>query len=300
MPWHLTEDLSEFLAAAGDFLRSRPVAHTVPLTVVESLRAGGRALGAGPPRYGWWHSADGEVIGAVVQTPPHPVLLTGMPEPAVAALPAALTSAGWLLPAITAGSAVAEGFAAAWRRHTGTAPRIHMRQRLYRLAALLPPQPSPPGLARVAAAADRDLLVKWYERFVAEAGAVGGVRPSVIDDRLSHGGLTLWEVDGTPVALGGQTRVIAGMARVAPIYTRPEQRRRGYGAAVTAAVSRLCQAAGARDVVLFTDLANPTSNSVYQRIGYRAVDDYLMLSLGSEAMLPRVDDKHPGRKDKQA
>jgi GNAT superfamily N-acetyltransferase len=280
MAWHFTEDLTEYLAAAGDFLWSRPVAHTVQVTIVESLRAGGRTFGSAPPRYGWWDAADGEVCGAVLQTPPHPVVLTGMPAPAVAALPAALSAAGWWpVPGVTAGSTVAAGFAAAWRRHTRTEPQIHMRQRLYSLGTLLPPRPAPPGAARVATGADRDLLVDWYEKFVAEAGAIGGARTSVIDDRLSHGGLTLWEVDGTPVALGGQTRVVAGMARVAPIYTPPEHRRRGYAAAVTAAVSQICLDAGARDVLLFTDLANPTSNSVYQRIGYRPVDDYLMLSL---------------------
>jgi predicted GNAT family acetyltransferase len=281
MAWYFTEDLNEYLAAAGDFLWSRPVEHTVQLTIVESLRAGGRAFGPTPPRYGWWHPADGEVAGAVLQIPPHPALLTGMPEPAVAALPAALGAAGWPLPGVTAGSTVAEGFAAAWRRLTATAPQIHMRQRLYRLGTLLPPQPSPPGAARVATVADRDLLVAWYEKFFAETGAIGGARTSVVDDRLGHDGLTLWEVDGTPVAMGGQTRVVAGMARVAPIYTPPDHRRRGYAAAVTAAVSRFCLDAGARDVLLFTDLANPTSNSVYQRIGYRPVDDYLMLSLDS-------------------
>ena len=59
----------------------------------------------------------------------------------------------------------------------------------------------------------------------------------------------------------------------APVYTPPEHRGTGYGSAVTAAVSQHALDAGARDVILFTDLANPTSNSIYQKIGYRPVYD---------------------------
>ena len=70
-----------------------------------------------------------------------------------------------------------------------------------------------------------------------------------------------------------------GMVRVGPVYTPPEHRRRGYGAAVTAAASQHALDAGAVQVVLFTDLANPTSNSVYQRIGYRPGDDFVELDL---------------------
>ena len=63
------------------------------------------------------------------------------------------------------------------------------------------------------------------------------------------------------------------MSRVAPVYTPPEHRANGYGSAVTAAVSQHVMNAGATSVVLFTDLANPTSNSIYQKIGYRPVYD---------------------------
>ncbi|MEV4678910.1 GNAT family N-acetyltransferase, partial [Actinomadura sp. NPDC049382] len=68
------------------------------------------------------------------------------------------------------------------------------------------------------------------------------------------------------------------VARIAPVYTPDEHRRRGYGAAVTAAATRAALDVGAEDVVLFTDLANPTSNGVYRRIGYRPVEDRVVLS----------------------
>lgn len=65
----------------------------------------------------------------------------------------------------------------------------------------------------------------------------------------------------------------AGVARVGPVYTPTDHRRLGYGAAVTAACTRDALDRGVDAVVLFTDLANPTSNAIHQQIGYRPVRD---------------------------
>jgi predicted GNAT family acetyltransferase len=100
---------------------------------------------------------------------------------------------------------------------------------------------------------------------------------ALVEDRIGYGGLTLWEADGVPVSLAGLTRTVAGAVRVGPVYTPPALRGRGYAAAVTAAVSRAALGAGAREVLLFTDLANPTSNALYQRIGYVPVTDRVVL-----------------------
>jgi predicted GNAT family acetyltransferase len=102
----------------------------------------------------------------------------------------------------------------------------------------------------------------------------------MVDDRLSYGGLTLWEMAGEPVSMAGLTRPAAGQVRVGPVYTPPSRRGRGDGGAVTAAVSQAARDAGAAEVVLFTDLANPTSNALYQRLGYEAVSDRVIFSFG--------------------
>ena len=65
----------------------------------------------------------------------------------------------------------------------------------------------------------------------------------------------------------------AGQVRVGPVYTPPGLRGQGYAGAVTAAVSQAARDAGAGQVLLFTDLANPTSNALYQRLGYQPVED---------------------------
>jgi RimJ/RimL family protein N-acetyltransferase len=271
MTWHLADRADDFAAHAGAFLQSRPVANTVPLTLVANLRARGPfTYGPEQPVFGWW-TDGGEVTGAFLQTPPHPPILTAMPAAAVPALADAL--ADRRLPGVNTPDAYAETFAAAWQRRTGASARIGRRTRLYRLGELTPPEPPAPGRARVAEARDRELLIDWYIAFHADIGEEFRQGPSLVDDKLEYGGLTLWEDGGVPVAMAGISRPEAGMVRVAAVYTPPEVRGRGYGGAVTAAVTRSALDAGAAHVVLFTDLANPTSNALYQRLGFRPVED---------------------------
>jgi len=128
----------------------------------------------------------------------------------------------------------------------------------------------------VAEAADRPLLVQWLEAFNGEA--LGGDAPldsELLADRMLAGaGRTayLWQADG-PVALaavGGRT---PHGTRIGPVYTPPERRARGYASNLVAALSHAQLATGRRFVFLFTDLANPTANHVYQAIGYEPVRD---------------------------
>jgi predicted GNAT family acetyltransferase len=180
--------------------------------------------------------------------------------------------------------AAAAAFATAWHQLTGKEVSVHMRSRLYQLGQLRPPEPMPAGQARVATLADRGLSIAWCEAFHQEAQSGPEDVPGMVDDRLSYRGLTLWEAGGQPVSLAGLTRPAAGQVRVGPVYTPPGQRGQGYGGAVTWAVSRAALDAGVTGVLLFTDLANPTSNALYQRLGYRAVSDRTMYSFGENSL----------------
>ena len=94
-----------------------------------------------------------------------------------------------------------------------------------------------------------------------------------------HGAYHVWEDGGSVVSIAGHSAQVSGMVRVGPVYTPPEHRRHGYGSAVTAATSQHALDGGASQVTLFTDLANPTSNSIYQQLGYQPVDDFVELDL---------------------
>ncbi|PVD02819.1 GNAT family N-acetyltransferase [Streptomyces sp. CS014] len=272
MTWTFTHDVDVFLASAGPSLAARPVEHTVALTVTERLRrSGAHHYGDDDPVLGWWRGADGAVAGALVRTPPHAALLNAVPPEAVGPLVEAL-GAGPGLDGVDADRDIAALLAA---RLPGY--RTEQEQRLYRLGTLLPPSPAPEGRARAATRADRALLVAWVEGFADATGQSKSSAEWLVDEGTERGSLTLWESGGTPVALAGRSRMLAGTVRVTLVYTPPEFRGRGYGAAVTAEASRAARAQGAAEVLLFADLANPTSNGVYLRIGYEPVADRVRL-----------------------
>lgn len=283
--WYLTEDLDDFLARAGDFLRSRPALHTVPLTVADTLRTRGpHVYGARNPLYGVLGDETGGVRAALLHTPPHPVNLTPLGPGEAEELAAYLLARGHAVPGVSAERETAAAFAAAWQRTAGGHPTDAQRQRLYRLGELTAPEPVPPGRARVAGPPDGELVRRWYEEFTAAVGrpASAAFAADWADSRIAHGGVTVWETpDGTPVALAAVTPKIAGQIRVTTVYTPAHLRGRGYAGAATATVSRAARQAGAREVLLFTDLANPTSNGLYQRIGYRPVADFAVYAFAT-------------------
>ena len=138
-------------------------------------------------------------------------------------------------------------------------------------------------MPRVADERDRGQLVEWSRAFLREVGDQAEDPAAEVDGRLGYGGLTVWEAGGAPVSMAGITRIVHAMARVGAVYTPPELRGRGYAGGVTAAVSQAALDAGAAEVVLYTDLANPTSNALYERLGYRPVEDRTQLSFAPAA-----------------
>lgn len=311
--WYLTRDLDEFLARAGEFLRSRPDRHTVHLTVTENLRArGGRTYGDGAPEFGVLEGTAARtgtrgVRAAFFRTPPHPLVLTPLTEAEADALAARLAgperegiagaggSGGGEGPAGTGGLSgvnadqdTAAAFAAAWHRRTGARTSLQRRMRLYRLGGLTVPRPAPPGRARVAGPADRGLLARWYTDFCVAVGETAVRDPrDWAEEHAGSGAVTFWETpDGTPVSMAGRSPVVAGQVRVTAVHTPEHLRGRGYAGAVTAEVSRVAVESGAAEVLLFTDLANPTSNGLYQRIGYRPVSDFAVYGFQPAAPAP--------------
>ncbi|MFC8916004.1 GNAT family N-acetyltransferase [Streptomyces sp. NPDC057116] len=273
--WRLTSDAEEFRREAGPCLAADPAGHTVPLTVAETVRRHGpRALGTEDARFGLWRRrADGPVEAVFVRTPPRDPLLGPMPEVAARELADALRGAG--AEGVKGGEGPARAFAEAWTA-TGGSWTITRRSRLYRLGELTPPHPAPPGAHRRATAADVPLAAAWMDAFAADIGTGPATDHTAgAERRVGYGGLYLWETGGVPVSMAAHSPVVAGQARVAPVYTPPALRGRGYAGAVTAAVSRAARDAGARQVLLFADVANPTSTALYQRIGYRPVADHV-------------------------
>ena len=172
-----------------------------------------------------------------------------------------------------------EGLVEEWTRR-GHSARVVMHQRAFRLTQVNG-VPSVSGTLRVATMNDLDLVTDWVAAF--ESEAVANVLPlnstrAVAERRVTAGEVFLW-CDPDPRTMAGSARPTARAVAVNAVYTPPEWRRRGYATACVAAVSTILLDRGFEMCVLYTDLANPTSNAIYSRIGYRPTRDFLMYAL---------------------
>ncbi|WP_216591341.1 GNAT family N-acetyltransferase [Streptomyces brasiliscabiei] len=293
--WHLTEDVHVFHARAGEFLRSRPALHTMQLTVTEKYRANGVAAhGSEAPVFGRLER-DGEVHATFIQRTPASFLsLAPATREQADALADRLADLGHPVPGVSADHETSTAFAEAWQRRSGATPVATTRLHLYRLGTLTPQEPFPEGRGRVVGEGDREQLIRFCREFcvaVGEQVSIDLIDAGAWDDsRFGDRHYTFWEtLDGTPVSMAAATSVVGGMIRVDPVYTPAHLRGRGYAGAVTVETSRAALAAGATDVVLFTDPGNATSNALYQRLGYVRLTDYTVYEFPSTAAEAEAD-----------
>ncbi|MCX7750983.1 MAG: GNAT family N-acetyltransferase [Candidatus Bipolaricaulota bacterium] len=269
---HGTAD--EFLEAAGEALLRDEARHNAVLGVAHRVRDG-RRYGPEPPYFVTVHEGN-TVLVAALRTPPHPLLLAVLaPRPgAVERLADHLVAADPALPGVNGLLPHAADFAWRWVARRGVRAEEEMRLRLYALREVIPPV-GVPGELREPRAEERDLLASWIRAFQAEALPHEPPEdPHQVLGRFTgpHAWLRVWDRGG-PVSMAAAFRVSPHGARIVLVYTPPERRRHGYASACVAALSRLLLDQGCSFCALYADLANPASNRVYQRIGYRPLGD---------------------------
>jgi predicted GNAT family acetyltransferase len=262
------------LERIGELLLADEARHNLAFGILATARAHPEVY----PELVAWVVRDGNVVvGAALRTPPHNLVVAKPAAPAAIGALAAMLEGE--LPGVVGAVPEVDDFVAAWRWRHGVRARVVFDQRIYALRALVPP-PRRVGELRLAGSDDRELVIRWVRAFADEAlggGEAGdGARlQRSIDARLGSrdAGFGLWEVDRDAVALAGFGGPTPNGIRIGPVYTPPGQRGHGYGTAVTAAVSQLLLDRGHRFCFLYTDLANPTSNTIYMRIGYEPICD---------------------------
>jgi uncharacterized protein len=278
------DDAAEFLAEAEPLLLADEARHNLVLGIAGNVRDGLYE------DFRLWLVRDGErPMGAALQTLSYNLILArpGSPEALTALVDAV---AGEELPGVVGSVPEVEEFAELWARRTGRNTRTSMRQGVFALERVAP-TPAVAGSARVATEDDRELALSWLIAFgdeVLHEGGPGHDRAEpMLDHRLASpvAGILLWEDGGEPVSLAGWGGATPNGIRVGPVYTPPELRGRGYATALTAELSqrlldgRLFEG-GRRFCFLYTDLANPTSNAIYERIGYRRVAESAEIVFG--------------------
>lgn len=270
MRFRLTRDAEEFAATAEAFLAER-VERNLLATVLVRARS---ATGSPPPLFAAGVDGRGRLQAAALRMPPWPLLAWGVGPEDAGDLVDAWLAEDPQVPGVVAPVATARALAAAWKQRSagGGQTVCRMREALHELDAVDDPARPAPGRLRVAQDADRELLVAWERAFAVEAGVTGAEQAAeTVRSRLARGAQRVWD-DGGPVSTLVLAPDVAGVRRIGPVYTPPDRRRRGYASSAVAAASREALTAGARRCVLFTDLANPTSNRIYAAVGFRAVD----------------------------
>jgi uncharacterized protein len=261
-----TRDPAEALARAEAFLTGTPVEHNLILTLLHL-----RTVMPQEGRY-WIVERAGRVGGFVLQSPTtFKATLTPMPPEFVDAAVEAV-EAEVDLPGIIGEAGAASRFAGRWTELRKAAALPTAGQRLYELKHLDLPR-GVPGALRPAVEADVPLLVDWMRGFNEATGESGADPAEMVPIRVAARQFYVWDDDG-PVSTAAATPAIAGVTRVQAVYTPPENRRRGFAGATVGAISQKMSGEGLR-CVLYTELSNPTSNSVYRRLGYRSVNEVL-------------------------
>lgn len=167
----------------------------------------------------------------------------------------------------------AQIFAQTWQAHTGQSSTLKMELRIHQLTQVCP-QPQVQGHLRVATRRDRKQLLRWSKAFSLETfGGLEADIERILDIQLKRQDLYVWcNRQAVSMVVGRLSQ--PGGGRIGPVYTPPEFRQRGYASACVAAVSQKLLDRGAQRCCLFTDITNPTSNHIYQTIGYEPVCDW--------------------------
>ncbi|ALR11887.1 GNAT family N-acetyltransferase [Mycobacteroides saopaulense] len=271
---HLHEDLAQYWALAGPLYSADPVVHTFELHVAARLRQ----TGPDPALTLITFTDRDELVGAAFGTG-QGLMCNAIPGPGVGPTVGLLTDRAIRLPSVRGSRGVTEALAKAWTRSTGATVAATTDERLYRLTDLLSPRV--PGKPTLVAPGNIESLVPWSIEYAKETfGADKQAAEALLWLAGSYqlGDVYLrWEQAGTPVAMAGVRAPIEGVSRIGPVYTPRQHRGHGYGSAITAAACAWAYRAGAREIVLTTDLANPTSNSIYRKLGFRAVADSVIV-----------------------
>lgn len=294
------DDAATFLTEASEFLASDPLNCSVIASVATNIAR----HGAQSNTPCWFAIVrDGDTItGAAMRThpqPPHAGFAPTMPAAAVTALADGLAARGERVPAwngdLTASRALCEAVA------DGAPVEVPIHQRMFELTEVRWPT-QPKGELRQATPADVELINAWLHDFHVDSEIQGGRIPDPSDAptmdnavmNLDFDRIWFWTVDGHPVHLTGLQPAGFGIQRIGPVYTPAQLRGHGYAGWVVALLSQRLLDAGLRPC-LYTDQANPVSNKVYERIGYRRVRDegqVVIRSAASEPTRVRPDDRN--------
>lgn len=255
------------MRVAGDFLMQNEAEHNLLLGILAQLRKSPMS-----DSYLASLEQDGQVIGCAFRTPPYKLGVTGMPAEAADALVEDVVSVYSDIPAVLGPGAVAERVANGIAQHYGRRCVERIRQRIYKLSQVVRPPNPPNGRLRLAQPADVDIIVAWLKDFGEETNH-GPLDPETYArNHIANKTAFVWDDDG-PKTTAFWAGITPHGVRIGFVFTPAPERAHGYASVCVADASQRALTTGYEFCCLYTDLGNPTSNRIYQRIGYTPVAD---------------------------
>lgn len=267
------DDPKAFQQRVGDFLLRRECENCVQIGLIERLVEGKPAAPHGvisTPMLLCVESNSGDVEMVAMQTPPGALLLTQGSDEATRGLMNHLLEQSWVGgingPVPTVHVAVD-----LIKRARQVAFLRKVQLRAFQLDEVIPPSPAEGSMQR-AMPSHISLLATWNEAFHRDINEPSARNEMLAAKTIEEGRPRFW-VDGEPVAVAAWAGPTPNGTRVNFVYTPPKFRGKGYASNLVAALSQELLDRGNKFCFLFTDLANPTSNSIYQKLGYRGMSD---------------------------
>lgn len=263
------EDTGRYYQTVKDYLLKQEAAHCLMLGLYS-------AKSRSQQPYLTVATQDELICSTAMRTPPHQLILSKSgSEEAIRAIALDIAAKGISLPGLISLKSEAITFARLWKSLTGQSYRLKVAQRIYQLEAVKAANYAD-GHLRLATQSDRSLLINWIKAFEAEALGEQQTEQHYqnwYDLRLSKNSLYVWQ-NNLLVSMAGFSGSTPNGIRINSVYTPPEYRKQGYASSCVAALSQTLLDLGNKYCFLFTDLANSTSNRIYQKVGYQPGCDF--------------------------
>lgn len=266
------ENASLFYNRVKDYLLSQEAMHNLLLGIADTLIHHPNRYKSQP--YLATVEVDREIVAVAMRTPPYDLVLSQIKDlGAVEVIAKDLHFSLETISGVNAPTVEARAFVQAWRSLTNQSYQLKMAMRAFQLEQVQYISQAS-GYLRLATESDKELLVRWFEAFYLEAvGKVESDPEALINHHLQQHTAYVWH-DQVSVSIACRGQLTPNGARIGLVYTPPEYRRKGYASACVAGLSQTLLNQGHKYCFLFTDLANPTTNHIYQAIGYQPVGDW--------------------------
>ena len=265
-------DFDSFQNRVGDFFTKTPVHHAPILKVMTSLSKNPNQYGEKAPQYFCICDENEKILGAALQTPPHPMVLTDMANSAICLLVEYLRQHQIEIYGARGPMQPARLFTALWKQmdKAELSPRVELK--LYSLQEV---KHKVRGEGRLVQATEEhfEQVHAWIKAFSKEVSLpAGGPSKERIAFRVQQGEYFFWQVgDALTCVLAKNATPNHGVSHIGPVYTPPEHRGHGYATDASAVLSQVILDEGASYSSLFADLHNRSTNKIYQMIGYEEI-----------------------------